>query len=199
PFGNEGSRITLGSGFIVDAKGVIVTNNHVVEGVDIVTVKLADGRKFNTRNIRTDRKTDLAVILLDLAAKQALPVLELGDSEEMEIGDRVLAVGAPFGMTGSVTHGIVSAKGRSGLAMNMYEDFLQTDAAINPGNSGGPLVNLEGKVIGINSAIKSRSGGFQGVGMAISSNMAQNVMEQLLKHGTVHRGYLGIQMQELDP
>jgi serine protease Do len=114
----------------------------------------------------------------------------------MEIGDRVLAVGAPFGLTGSVTAGIVSAKGRN-LRMNMYEDFLQTDAAINPGNSGGPLVNLEGKVIGINSAIKSRTGGFQGVGMAISSNLARNVMQQLLKDGAVHRGYLGVQIKDL--
>ena len=115
----------------------------------------------------------------------------------MEIGDRVLAVGAPFGLTGSVTHGIISAKGRNGLSMNMYEDFLQTDAAINPGNSGGPLVNLEGKVIGINSAIKTRSGGFQGVGLAIASNLAKNVMDQLLKDGVVHRGYLGVQIKDL--
>ena len=115
----------------------------------------------------------------------------------MEIGDRVLAVGAPFGLTGSVTHGIISAKGRNGLNMNMYEDFLQTDAAINPGNSGGPLVNLDGKVIGINAAIKSRSGGFQGVGLAIASNLAKNVMDQLLKDGVVHRGYLGVQIKDL--
>src|SRR5439155_13999690 len=123
-----------------------------------------------------------------------LPYLELGDSEAMEIGDRVLAVGAPFGLTGSVTSGIVSAKGRSGLQMNMYEDFLQTDAAINPGNSGGPLVNLAGEVIGINSAIKSRSGGFQGVGMAIASNMARGIVQQLQTEGMVKRGYLGIEM-----
>ncbi len=117
----------------------------------------------------------------------------------MEIGDRVLAVGAPFGLTGTVTQGIISAKGRS-LHLNMYEDFLQTDAAINPGNSGGPLVNLEGKVIGINAAIKSRSGGFQGVGLAVASNMAKNVMQQLLKDGVVHRGYLGVQIKDIvDP
>src|SRR5206468_8280935 len=127
------------------------------------------------------------------------PVLELGDSEVMEIGDRVLAVGAPFGLTGSVTHGIVSAKGRSGLAMNMYEDFLQTDAAINPGNSGGPLVSLEGKVVGINAAIKSKSGGFQGVGLAVASNLAKHVVPDLRTHGAVKRGYLGAQIHELDP
>jgi serine protease Do len=117
----------------------------------------------------------------------------------MEIGDRVLAAGAPFGLTGTVTQGIVSAKGRNGLHMNMYEDFLQTDAAINPGNSGGPLVNLEGRVIGINSAIKSRSGGFQGVGLAVASNLAKDVMRQLQKDGVVHRGYLGVQIRDLDP
>jgi serine protease Do len=117
----------------------------------------------------------------------------------MEIGDRVLAVGAPFGLTGTVTAGIVSAKGRNGLNMNMYEDFVQTDAAINPGNSGGPLVNLEGKVVGINSAIKSRSGGFQGIGLAVASNLAKNVMTQLLKDGVVRRGFLGIQIKDLDP
>src|SRR5262249_14352119 len=134
-----------------------------------------------------------------VTTKEPLPALELGDSSSMEIGDRVLAVGAPFGLTGSVTAGIVSAKGRNRLNMNMYEDFLQTDAAINPGNSGGPLVNMEGKVIGINSAIKSRSGGFQGVGLAIASNMAKSVMTQLLKDGMVHRGYLGVQIKDLTP
>src|SRR5207247_6679115 len=129
-----------------------------------------DGRTFQSRTSRTDPKTDLAVIQLDEA--DGLPFLEFGDSETMEIGDRVLAVGAPFGLTGSVTHGIISGKGRS-LKMNFYEDFLQTDAAINPGNSGGPLINLAGEVIGINAAIKSRSGGFQGVGLAIASNLAK--------------------------
>src|SRR5471030_1513870 len=117
----------------------------------------------------------------------------------MEIGDRVLAVGAPFGLAGSVTQGIVSAKGRNGLNMNMYEHFLQTDAAINPGNSGGPLVNLEGKVVGINAAIKSKSGGFQGVGLAVASNLAKNVVPALRDTGTVQRGYLGIQVRELTP
>jgi serine protease Do len=125
--------------------------------------------------------------------------LQLGDSAAMEIGDRVLAVGAPFGLTGTVTAGIISAKGRNGLNVNMYEDFLQTDAAINPGNSGGPLINLEGKVIGINSAIRSRTGGFQGVGLAIPSNMARNVMTQLSAGGVVHRGYLGVAIKNLDP
>ncbi len=187
------TQMGMGSGFVVDAKGVILTNFHVVDGADTVEVLLRDGRKFISKNVKSDPKTDLAIVRID--AKD-LPFLEFGDSLSMEIGDRVLAVGAPFGLTGSVTHGIISAKGRS-LRVNMYEDFLQTDAAINPGNSGGPLVNLEGKVIGINSAIKSRSGGFQGVGLAIASNLAKNVMDQLLKNGIVRRGYLGIQISDV--
>jgi serine protease Do len=149
-----------------------------------------------SKEVHTDPKTDLATVTFDPKGA-SLPFLEFGDSDLMEIGDRVLAVGAPFGLTGSVTHGIISAKGRN-MNMNFYEDFLQTDAPINPGNSGGPLVNLEGKVIGINSAIKSRSGGFQGVGLAISSNLAKNVMDQLLKDGVVRRGYLGVQIKDLD-
>ena len=140
----------------------------------------------------------LYVIVLDVKDEK-FPTLELGDSDAMEIGDRVLAVGAPFGLAGSVTQGIVSAKGRNGLHMNMYEDFLQTDAAINPGNSGGPLVNMEGKVVGINAAIKSKSGGFQGVGLAVASNLAKNVVQALRTDGNVKRGYLGIQVRELDP
>src|SRR5262249_24524201 len=156
-------------------KGVILTNNHVVDGAESVEVVLTDGRKFTSKDVKADVKTDLAIVRID--AKIPLPYLELGDSDQMEIGDRVLAAGAPFSLTGSVTAGIISAKGRS-LRMNMYEDFLQTDAAINPGNSGGPLVNLEGKVVGINSAIKSRNGGFQGVGMAVASNLAKNVVQQ---------------------
>jgi serine protease Do len=185
----------FGSGFLIDPKGVVLTNYHVVDGAEQVEVQLKDGRKFLSKDIKVDPKTDLAIVRID--AKGDLPYLELGDSHAMEIGDRVLAVGAPFGLTGSVTAGIISAKERS-LKVNLYEDFLQTDAAINPGNSGGPLVNLEGKVIGINSAIKSRSGGWQGVGMAISSDMARNVMEQLQRNGVVHRGYLGVQIKDVD-
>jgi serine protease Do len=184
----------FGSGFIADAKGVILTNFHVVDGASQVVVQLSDGRKFTSKDVKSDPKTDLAIVRIEAPA--ALPFLELGDSDAMEIGDRVLAVGAPFGLTGTVTHGIISAKDRS-LHLNMYEDFLQTDAAINPGNSGGPLVNLEGKVIGINAAIKSRSGGWQGVGLAVASNMAKSVMPQLLKDGVVHRGYLGVQIKDI--
>jgi serine protease Do len=190
---------SFGSGFLIDSKGVVLTNYHVVSGTDRVEVQLKDGRKFTSTDIHGDRKNDLAIIRID--PKTPLPYLELGDSDGMEIGDRVLAVGAPFGLTGSVTAGIVSAKSRTGLTAerSVYEDYLQTDAAINPGNSGGPLVNLEGKVIGINTAIKSRSGGWQGVGLAISSNLAKDIVEQLLKGGVVHRGYLGVSVSELDP
>lgn len=192
--GDDGRTLGFGSGFLVDPNGVILTNNHVVEDADSVEVTLTDGQKFTSRDIKADPKTDLAIVRLKVDEK--LPYLEFGNSDAMEIGDRVLAAGAPFGLTGSVTHGIVSAKGRS-LRMNMYEDFVQTDAAINPGNSGGPLINLEGKVIGINSAIKSRSGGFQGVGLAISSNLARDIMARLLKEGVVRRGYLGVQIKDL--
>jgi serine protease Do len=186
----------IGSGFIVDSKGIIVTNDHVVRNADKVEVRLQDGRKFVSHDIKRDPKTDLAVVRID--APESLPFLEFGDSSRMEIGDRVLAVGAPLGMTGTVTSGIISSKGRD-IHMNMYEDFLQTDAAINPGNSGGPLVNLEGKVVGVNSAIKSNTGGFQGIGLAISANMAKTIMDQLLRDGLVHRGYLGVQVGALEP
>ncbi len=193
--GNGPSSVGFGSGFLVDPNGVILTNNHVVDGADQVLVQLRDGRKFQSSDIKTDPKTDLAIVRIK--ASEPLPYLELGDSDQMEVGDRVLAIGAPFGLTGTVTNGIVSAKGRS-IKVNMYEDFIQTDAAINPGNSGGPLVNLAGQVIGINSAIKSRSGGFQGIGLAVASNLAKNIMNQLEKYGTVHRGYLGVQVQDLN-
>ncbi|MCI0458699.1 MAG: Do family serine endopeptidase [Gemmataceae bacterium] len=189
-------RMAFGSGFVVDPSGIVLTNFHVVAGAAEVVVQLQDGRKFTSSDIKGDRKTDLAIVRLTGA--KDLPWLDLGDSESMEMGDRVLAVGAPFGLAGSVTHGIISAKGRNGLNLTMYEDFLQTDAAINPGNSGGPLINLEGKVVGINTAIKSRSGGFQGVGLAVSSNLARNIMKALIKDGVVRRGYLGVQIRELE-
>lgn len=188
-------NVGFGSGFIIDAKGVIVTNYHVVENAEQVEVVLHDGRKFISKDVVGDKRSDLAIIRIK--TKADLPFLALGDSDEMEVGDRVLAIGAPYGLTGSVTHGIISAKSRN-LKGAGFEDFLQTDAAINPGNSGGPLVNLEGKVIGVNTAIKSRSGGFQGIGLAIASNVAKNVIGQLLKDGVVRRGYLGVQIKDID-
>jgi serine protease Do len=199
-FPEQGPRQGFGSGFFIDGKGTILTNNHVVDGADQVIVTTHEGRKFNSKEVLTDSRTDLAVIRLDTKDfKGTFPFLEFGDSDAMEIGDRVLAVGAPFGLAGSVTHGIVSAKGRNGMRLNMYEDFIQTDAPINPGNSGGPLVSLEGQVIGVSAAIKTRSGGFQGVGLAIASNMAKKVSKSLLTEGVVRRGYLGVQIAELDP
>jgi serine protease Do len=190
---------SFGSGFIIDPKGVVLTNFHVVDGADRVEITLKDGRKFVSKEIKGDRKNDLAIVRI--SPSSPLPYLQLGDSDAMEIGDRVLAVGAPFGLAGSVTAGIVSAKGRNGLSPDraVYEDYLQTDAAINPGNSGGPLVNLEGRVIGINTAIRTRTGGFQGVGLAITSNVAKNIVDQLTREGVVHRGYLGIQFRSLQP
>jgi serine protease Do len=190
------SNLGVGSGVLIDSSGVVLTNYHVVEGAEAVEVELHDGRKFPSKDIRRDAKTDLAVV--KLTADKPFPFLELGDSDAAEVGDRVLAVGAPFGLTGSVTHGIVSAKSRRNLNLNQYEDFIQTDAAINPGNSGGPLVGLDGKVLGINAAIKTRGGGFQGVGLAVSSNLAKDVARQLMTAGVVRRGYLGVLVRELD-
>jgi serine protease Do len=193
--GPDDGTLGFGSGFLVDPKGIVVTAAHVVDGADEVTVELNDGRKFVSRDIKADLKSDVAIVRIQ--AKDPLPFLEFGDSDSMEIGDRVLAMGAPFGLAGTVTSGIISAKGRN-VRMNMYEDFLQTDAAINPGNSGGPLINMQGQVIGINSAIKSRSGGFQGVGLAIASNLARNIKDALVKDGVVHRGYLGIGLDDIE-
>ena len=198
PFGagpNQMPQRGFGSGFVIDPNGIILTNNHVVAGAEEVTVEFNDGRRVTSRDFKTDRKTDLAIIRLK--GVKNLPHIVLGDSDQMEIGDRVLAVGAPFGMAGSVTHGIISGKGRNGINLNMYEDFLQTDAAINPGNSGGPLVNLLGQAIGINAAIKTRNGGFSGIGLAIPSNVARTVSRALIKEGVVHRGYLGVQIRAL--
>jgi serine protease Do len=185
----------MGSGFIIDPSGLIITNDHVVRNADEVQVLLHDGRKFTSRDIKRDPRSDLAIIRI--TAPSALPFLKLGDSDAMEVGDRVLAIGSPLGMTGTVTSGIISAKGRD-LHSNMYEDFLQTDAAINPGNSGGPLVNLAGEVVGVNSAIKSSTGGFQGIGLAIASNLVKNVEDQLQKSGSVVRGYMGVQVGPLN-
>lgn len=179
----------FGSGAIIDPRGIVITNFHVVQGAAEVRVTLHDGRVLTSRQVFGDPKSDLAIIKLDV--KSPLPSLEFGNSDDMEIGDRVLAFGAPFGLVGSVTSGIISGKSRN-LGINIYEDYIQTDAAINPGNSGGPLVNLEGKIIGINTAIRTNTGAFQGVGLAIPSEVAREVAAQLVNTGTVVRGYLGI-------
>lgn len=187
----------FGSGVIVSQDGVILTNFHVVSGAERVEVRLQDGRTFESSDIAVDRKTDLAIVKLKPEDAKDLPVAELGSSDDLEVGDWVLAMGAPFELQGTVTAGIVSAKGRP-LGMNMYEDFIQTDAAINPGNSGGPIVNLDGKIVGINTAIRSGTGTFAGIGFAIPSNMAKDVMDHLVKYGKVKRGYLGIQMRAVE-
>jgi serine protease Do len=184
--------IGAGSGVIVDPSGVILTNNHVVSGGGQIMVRLSDGREFKAFDIKTDRTSDLA--LIHIKSKEPLPAAKLGNSSGVDVGDWVLALGEPFGLQGTVTAGIISAKGR-GIGINEREDYIQTDAAINPGNSGGPLVNLDGEVIGINTAISSSSGGYQGVGFAIPINLAKWVGEELVKYGMVHRAYLGVMIQ----
>lgn len=187
-------EVGQGSGFLISSDGYILTNNHVVGDADKVQVQLLDGREYEAEIIGADPGSDLAVIKVD---ESQLPFLSLGDSDKLQVGDWVLAFGNPFGLSHSLTAGIVSAKGRSGIGLNDYEDFIQTDAAINPGNSGGPLVNLDGEVVGINSAIFSRSGGYMGIGFAIPVNMAKQVKTQLIKHGEVRRGRLGVHIQDL--
>ncbi|MBI3450669.1 MAG: DegQ family serine endoprotease [Acidobacteria bacterium] len=188
----------LGSGVVVSGDGYIITNNHVVEGVDKVEVVLADGRTVGARVLGTDPPTDIAVIKIDGSSLLTVP---FGDSDRLEVGEWVLAVGNPFSerLGHTVTAGIVSAKGRSNLRLADYEDFIQTDAAINPGNSGGALVNTRGQLVGINSAIVTGSGGSQGIGFAIPINMARNVMDQLIKNGKVVRGWVGMTIQDLTP
>jgi serine protease Do len=183
-----------GSGFIVDASGVVLTNSHVVEGADRVTVTLQDGRELQAESWSFDPRTDLAVV--KIKSEVPLSALVLGNSDEMQVGDWVLALGNPFDVGTSVTAGIVSAKGR-GPGINERENYIQTDAAINPGNSGGPLINLAGEVIGINTAISSRSGGYDGIGFAIPANMVRWVTDQLIKNGKVERSYLGVKLQPL--
>jgi len=188
-------RQGIGSGVIVDARGYVLTNNHVVADADELKVVLQDDRELPAEIVGTDPKTDIAVIRIKAdgkAKKEVLRTAVLGNSDQLEVGEWVMAVGSPFGLTQTVSAGIVSAVGRGNLRIAEYEDFIQTDAAINPGNSGGPLVNLEGKVVGINTAIASQTGASNGVGFAIPINMARGVMDQLIQHGGVVRGYLGV-------
>lgn len=198
PQGNQDRSIqrrSLGSGFIVSEDGYIMTNNHVVGGADEITVKLFNDKEYKAKLIGVDKETDIAVIKIE--AKR-LNAVKLGDSDAIKVGDWVVAIGSPFGLEKTVTQGIISAKGRV-IGAGAYDDFLQTDAAINPGNSGGPLVDLDGNVIGINTAISSASGGYDGVGFAIPSNMAKKIYEDLVHGGKVIRGWLGVGIQELTP
>lgn len=186
-------RSGVGSGVIIDPSGTILTNNHVVEDADKITVELSDGREFEASDVKTDPQTDLAVLTIKASN---LPHAKLGDSDKLQIGDWVIAIGNPFEQQNTVSAGIVSGTGRE--LSSSRARFIQTDAAINPGNSGGPLLNLEGEVVGINTAIASNSGGYQGIGFAIPVNTARWVQEQLVKKGSVDRAYLGVQIRDLD-
>jgi serine protease Do len=188
-------RPVQGSGFIVSQDGYILTNNHVVEDAEKITVTLLDGRELQAKLVGTDPSTEVAVIKIDA---NNLHPLEMADSDTLEVGSWVIAIGNPFGLSHTVTAGIVSAKGRSGLGLSTYEDFIQTDAAINPGNSGGPLVDLDGKVVGINTAIVG-SGGNIGIGLAIPINMAKGIYDQIVQKGKVVRGFLGLLPQDITP
>lgn len=188
----------LGTGMIMDSEGHILTNNHVVGGATKIKVLLANGEEYPATVVGTDSKTDLGVI--NISAKDPLPFVTFGDSDKVEVGEWVVAIGHPRGLDQTVTQGIISAKHRTGIMdPSSYQDFLQTDAAINPGNSGGPLLNLRGDVIGVNAAIVSQTGGFEGIGFAIPSNMALYIAKQLIAHGKVERGWLGVSVQDLTP
>ena len=187
---------SLGSGVIVSQQGFILTNHHVVESADEIQVALADGRNVPAKLVGADPETDLAVLRIDL---KNLPAMTFGSSENIKIGDVVLAIGNPFGVGQTVTMGIVSALGRSHLGINTFENFIQTDAAINPGNSGGALIDVSGNLIGINSAIYSRSGGNQGIGFTIPVSLAKKIMEQIIQKGVVTRGWIGVEVQDVTP
>ncbi len=185
-----------GSGFIISKDGYILTNNHVVADADTVTVTMSDNKKLEAKLIGSDPQSDVALIKIENGKN--LPVIKMGDSNALDVGEWVIAIGNPFGLNQTVTVGVVSAKGRSGVGINEYENFIQTDAAINPGNSGGPLLNIRGEVVGINSALFSRTGGYMGIGFAIPINMVKAINEQLQKHGKVTRGWLGVAIQDVD-
>jgi serine protease Do len=198
-FGGPGTgpQRGLGSGFIIDSKGLILTNNHVVENADKISVKLSDDREFDAKVVGRDPKTDLAVIEIT-DGKGNFPVARLGDSSALKVGEWVVAMGSPFGLDNTLTAGVVSAKGRQ-IGAGPYDNFIQTDASINPGNSGGPLVNLRGEVVGINTAIFSRSGGNLGIGFATPIDLAKEILPELIKSGKVTRGWLGVSIQRITP
>ncbi|HEB93070.1 MAG TPA: Do family serine endopeptidase [Gammaproteobacteria bacterium] len=187
---------SLGSGVIVSNQGYILTNNHVIEGAADIQVALRDGRSIEATLVGTDRDTDLAVLKIDM---QALPAITFGSSENLRVGDVVLAIGNPFGFGQTVTIGITSATGRNRVGISTFENFIQTDAAINPGNSGGALINAHGQLVGINTAIVSRSGGSQGIGFAIPVDLAKEIMSQIIETGHVVRGWLGVEGQDITP
>jgi Do/DeqQ family serine protease len=187
---------SLGSGVIVSSSGYVLTNHHVVEAADEIEVALADGKKLLAKVVGNDPETDLAVLQVDA---ENLPAITFGSSDALRVGDAVLAIGNPFGVGQTVTGGIVSALGRTGLGINTFENFIQTDAAINPGNSGGALIDAAGNLVGINTAIFSRSGGSMGIGFAIPVSTAQMVLEQIVKTGSVTRGWIGVEVQEITP
>ncbi|MFO7947835.1 MAG: DegQ family serine endoprotease [Armatimonadota bacterium] len=191
----EQRRRGLGSGVIIGEDGYIITNAHVVKEADEIEVQLSDDRTLTAEVKGYDEDSDVGLLKIDA---EGLPTLPMADSDKAEVGDIVLAVGSPFGLGSTVTMGIVSATGRADLGITRFEDFIQTDAAINPGNSGGALINLDGEVIGINTAIVSRTGGYQGIGFAIPSNLASKIADELREHGEVVRGYLGVQISEVD-
>ncbi len=193
---NDQPQVGLGSGVIVSADGYILTNNHVVDGADEINVTLNDGRHARGKVIGTDPDTDLAVLKIEL---DKLPVIVLGNSDALQVGDQVLAIGNPFGVGQTVTSGIVSALGRNQLGINMFENFIQTDAAINPGNSGGALVDVNGNLEGINTAIYSRSGGSMGIGFAIPVSMAKQVLSDIVTEGKVTRGWIGVEPNDISP
>ena len=190
------TQTSLGSGVIISPQGYVLTNNHVVEDADEIELMLSDGRTIQAQVVGTDPETDLAVLKVDA---EELPAVVVGASDALQVGDVVLAIGNPYGVGKTVTLGIVSATGRNHLGINTFEDFIQTDAAINPGNSGGALINAHGELVGINTAIFSRSGGSQGIGFAIPVSLAQDVMTQIIESGQVTRGWLGIEVQDLSP
>jgi len=205
PFGGNGRQPSQpqhrlqraqGSGFVISEDGYIVTNNHVIDKAEDITVYFSDGRKYHAELAGTDPQTDIAILKVDAGD---LPALKLGDSDSLRVGQFVIAIGTPFGLTSTLTTGVVSAKGRSSVGLNDYENFIQTDAAVNPGNSGGPLVNLKGEVVGVNSAIVSRSGGNNGISFAIPINMVKAVQSELIDVGHVTRGFLGVLIQDVTP
>ncbi|MDR9435704.1 MAG: Do family serine endopeptidase [Thiohalophilus sp.] len=191
----EREETNLGSGVIISEQGYILTNNHVISGAEEIRIALPDQRSANATVVGTDPDTDLAVLKVEL---DALPVITLGRSDQLRVGDVVLAIGNPFGVGQTVTSGIVSATGRNMLGISTFENFIQTDAAINPGNSGGALITAHGELIGINTAIFSRSGGSQGIGFAIPTSLARDVMQQIIEHGEVKRGWLGVAIQNIN-